>query len=174
MSGEQQRRGIFRREDESYDNGSGGVMTQQGQSAQPGQEVTVVGAGARLEGNVVSAGSLRVDGQIKGKINADGDVVLSPQSAVEADIEAANVTVAGRFKGDIRAKGRVELANGGRIDGNITSRTLVIQEGGVFCGQSDMGQPVQKPAAQGTQAPTQQQSSSGSQQPAGEAAPTRA
>jgi cytoskeletal protein CcmA (bactofilin family) len=64
-------------------------------------EVTVVGVGARLDGNVVSAGSLRIDGQVKGQINADGDVTLSPQSQVEADIRAQNVSVAGRFKGNI-------------------------------------------------------------------------
>jgi cytoskeletal protein CcmA (bactofilin family) len=60
-------------------------------------DVTIVGAGARLEGNVVSAGNLRIDGQVKGQINAEGDVALSPQSQVEADIRAQNVSIAGRF-----------------------------------------------------------------------------
>lgn len=101
-------------------------------------EVTIVGAGARLEGNVVSAGSLRIDGQVKGQINADGDVSLSPQSQVEADIRADNVSVAGRFKGNIIVKGKAQLARGGRIDGNITSKTLVVEEGGIFHGQSIM------------------------------------
>lgn len=101
-------------------------------------EVTVVGVGARLEGNVVSAGSLRIDGQVKGQINADGDVELSPQSQVEADIRAQNVSVAGRFKGNILVKGKAHLARGGRVDGNITSKTLVVEEGGVFHGQSVM------------------------------------
>ena len=101
-------------------------------------EVTVVGTGARLEGNVVSAGSLRIDGQVKGQINADGDVVLSPQSQVEADIRSQNVSVAGRFKGNIVVKGKAHLARGGRVDGNITSKTLVVEEGGVFHGQSIM------------------------------------
>jgi cytoskeletal protein CcmA (bactofilin family) len=101
-------------------------------------EVTIVGAGARLEGNVVSAGSLRIDGQIKGQINADGDVALSQQSQVEADIRAQNVSVAGRFKGNIVVKGKAHLARGGRVDGNITSKTLVVEEGGVFHGQSIM------------------------------------
>src|SRR6185312_8753808 len=85
-------------------------------------EVTIVGAGARLEGNVVSAGSLRIDGQVKGQINADGDVTLSPQSQVEADIRAQNVSVAGRFHGNIVVKDRAHLAKGGRIDGNIRRR----------------------------------------------------
>jgi len=101
-------------------------------------EVTIVGATAKLEGNVVSAGSLRIDGQVKGQINADGDVTLSTQSQVEADIRAQNVSVAGRFKGTIIVKGKAHLARGGRIDGNITSKTLVVEEGGVFHGQSIM------------------------------------
>jgi cytoskeletal protein CcmA (bactofilin family) len=101
-------------------------------------EVTIVGTGARLEGNVVSAGSLRIDGQVKGQINADGDVVLSPQSQVDADIRAQNVSIAGRFKGNVIVKGKAHLARGGRIDGNISSKTLVVEEGGIFHGQSIM------------------------------------
>jgi cytoskeletal protein CcmA (bactofilin family) len=104
----------------------------------PGTEVTVVGQGARLEGTLVSAGSLRIDGQVKGKINADGDVVLSSQSNVEADIDAQNVTVGGRFKGNITVKNKAELARGGRVDGNITSKVLAIAEGAIFSGESVM------------------------------------
>ena len=113
-------------------------------------EVTVLGNGARLEGTVVSAGSLRIDGQVKGKISADGDVVLSPGCQVEADISAQNVTIGGPFKGNITAKGRTELAKGGRVDGDITCKALVVAEGAVFCGQSIMDQQAaQAHAAQG-------------------------
>src|SRR5205823_3794164 len=118
-------------------------------------EVTIVGTGARLEGNVVSAGNLRIDGQVKGQINADGDVVLSPQSQVEADIRSQNVSVAGRFKGNILVKGKAHLARGGRIDGNITSKTLVVEEGGIFHGQSNMdaGAASGSPSTQAAQQP---------------------
>lgn len=136
---------IFKREDEG--DGREGPATaaepthgrrEERQMAEHDGEVTIVGAGARLEGNVVSAGSLRIDGQVKGQINADGDVALSPQSQVEADIRAQNVSVAGRFKGNIIVKGKALLARGGRVDGNITSKTLVVEEGGIFHGQSIM------------------------------------
>ena len=116
--------------------------------AEQGSEVTVVGAGAKLEGTIVSAGSLRVDGHVKGNIQADGDVMLSPQSSVEADIRAENLSVAGRFHGSIVVKGRAELARGGRIDGNITSKSLIVEEGGTFHGQSIMD-------ASGSGSPTQ-------------------
>jgi cytoskeletal protein CcmA (bactofilin family) len=114
-------------------------------------EVTIVGATAKLEGNVVSAGSLRIDGQVKGQINADGDVTLSPQSQVEADIRAQNVSVAGRFKGNVVVKGKAHLARGGRIEGNITSKTLVVEEGGIFHGQSLMDGGTAATAAAGAQ-----------------------
>lgn len=112
-----------------------------------GSEVTVVGQGARLEGTVVSAGSLRIDGQVKGKISAEGDVLLSPNSHVEAEIQAQNVIVAGRFKGNIVVSGRAELARGGRVDGNVTSKTLVIAEAAVFNGQSIMDQAGSAPSS---------------------------
>jgi cytoskeletal protein CcmA (bactofilin family) len=114
-----------------------------------GSEVTVIGQGARIEGTLVSAGSLRIDGQVKGKVTAEGDVGLSAQSRVEADITAQNVTVGGQLRGNIVAKGKAELVRGGRVEGNITARTLVISEGALFSGQSIMGEAAQqaKPAA---------------------------
>jgi cytoskeletal protein CcmA (bactofilin family) len=131
---------MIRRRDDVENRGSGGGRDHDRTEADMADngEVTIVGAGARLEGNVVSAGNLRIDGQVKGQINAEGDVSLSPQSQVEADIRAQNVSIAGRFKGSIQVKGKAHLARGGRIDGNITSKTLVVEEGGVFHGQSIM------------------------------------
>ena len=161
---------IFRRDDDDADpvaatapsadvaGSSRRSRDQGGGMAEDNGEVTIVGTGARLEGNVVSAGSLRIDGQVKGQINADGDVTLSPQSQVEADIRAQNVSVAGKFKGNVIVKAKAHLARGGRVDGNITSKTLVIEEGGIFHGQSIMDGGGSAPGAaqqgQGTQPAT--------------------
>jgi cytoskeletal protein CcmA (bactofilin family) len=120
------------------------------------REVTILGQGASLEGNIVSAGSLRIDGQIKGQINADGDVALSPQSQVDADIKAENVTVAGKFRGNITVKGSAELTRGGRVDGNITCKTLIVQEGAIFQGQSIMDQQAAQASQQAAPTPGQQ------------------
>ena len=131
---------IWRKEDAEATDSGGEQQTGGRRMAEQGGEVTIVGQGAKLEGTVVSAGSLRIDGQVKGQINAEGDVMLSPQSQVEADIRAQNVVVAGRFKGKIDVKGRAEIARGGRVDGDITSKTLVVEEGAIFQGQSVMDQ----------------------------------
>ena len=49
-------------------------------------------------------------------------------------------------------KGTAELTRGGRVDGNITCKTLIVQEGAIFQGQSIMDQQ----AAQQSAAPAQQ------------------
>jgi cytoskeletal protein CcmA (bactofilin family) len=147
---------MFRREDEAAAPEVPAPKRREG-TQMTDNEVTIVGAAAKLEGTVVSAGSLRIDGQVKGQIQADGEVTLSSQSQVEADIRAQNVSVAGRFKGNIVVKGKAHLARGGRIEGNITSKSLVVEEGGVFHGQSLMDAGAASAAADGR---------SGSQQPA--------
>jgi len=103
-----------------------------------GPEMTVVGRGAQLEGTLVSAESIRIDGQAKGKIAARGDVILSSDSHVEADIQAQNVVMGGTLKGNITARTKTELAPGGRVEGKIRSKVLVVREGALFSGQSNM------------------------------------
>lgn len=150
---------IFKRDDDEQDAieaTAPAAARREGRMAEENGEVTIVGAGARLEGNVVSAGSLRIDGEVKGQINAEGDVALSPQSKVEADIRAQNVSVAGSFKGNVIVKSKAHLARGGRIEGNITSKTLVVEEGGVFHGKSIMDGGAS--AGDGAQKPGQAQS----------------
>jgi cytoskeletal protein CcmA (bactofilin family) len=85
-------------------------------------EVSVVGPGTRIEGTVEAAGSLRVEGEVKGKITAQQEVSPSAQGRVEANIEATSITLAGRVRGD------------------ITSATLAIADGAIFIGRSSMGE----------------------------------
>ena len=100
--------------------------------------MTVVGRGAQLEGTLVSVESIRIDGQAKGKIAARGDVILTSHSHVEADIHAQNVVTGGTLKGNITARTMTEVAQGGRVEGTIRSKVLVVREGALFSGQASI------------------------------------
>jgi cytoskeletal protein CcmA (bactofilin family) len=95
-------------------------------------EVSVVGPGTKIEGTVIAAGSLRVEGEVKGKITAEGEVSLSPQGRVEANIQAGSITLGGRVKGNLTAKGNVTLPADSRLDGNIRGHNADV--GGVVMG----------------------------------------
>ena len=95
-------------------------------------EVSVVGPGTKIEGTVIAAGSLRVEGEVKGKITAEGEVSLSPQGRVEANIQAGSITLGGRVKGNLTAKGNVSLPADSRLDGNIRGHNAEV--GGIVMG----------------------------------------
>ena len=95
-------------------------------------EISVVGRGTRIEGTVVAAGSLRVEGEVKGKITAEQEVSLSAQGRVEANIEATSIILAGRVRGDITAKADVSLPADSHLDGNIRAHNVEV--GGTVIG----------------------------------------
>jgi len=72
-------------------------------------DVSVIGREARIEGTLVSTGSLAIHGQLKGDISADGEVSVSADSVVEADITAGSISLGGRIKGNLTAPGTVSL-----------------------------------------------------------------
>jgi cytoskeletal protein CcmA (bactofilin family) len=101
-------------------------------------DVTVIGKGARLEGSLISAGSLRIEGTISGEVRAEGDVTLAPGADVKADIHAANVTIGSHYSGNVFATGTLEIEAGARLEGNVNCKSLVIHQGAMFSGQSNM------------------------------------
>lgn len=95
-------------------------------------EVSVVSRGTKIEGSVMAAGSLRVEGEVHGEITARGEVSLSPHGRVEANIKAESITLAGQVKGDLDASGDVSLPAESRLDGDIRARNADV--GGVVDG----------------------------------------
>jgi cytoskeletal protein CcmA (bactofilin family) len=104
-----------------------------------GGQMTVVSRDTRLEGTLESDESIRIDGRAKGKIAAQGDVILSSHSDVEADIRAQSVVMGGTVKGTVTARAKTEVTPGGRLEGRVRSKVLIVREGAVFSGQSNVG-----------------------------------
>jgi cytoskeletal protein CcmA (bactofilin family) len=63
---------------------------------------------------------------------------------VDANVEVAVATIHGVVNGDIIAGQRIELGRAGKLNGNIQTPSLVIEQGGVFEGSCKM---VQQKAA---------------------------
>jgi cytoskeletal protein CcmA (bactofilin family) len=96
-------------------------------------DVSIVGRGTRIEGTVAAAGDLRVEGEVVGVITSGGDVSLTPEAQVEANIQARSIALAGRVEGDLTAEGDVSLPPDSRLDGNIRAHTVTV--GGVVNGE---------------------------------------
>jgi len=68
---------------------------------------TLIGASARLVGDLFFAGQLRIDGRLEGTIRAEGDgesrLVVSEQAEVVGDIEVPIAIINGSVTGNVRA-----------------------------------------------------------------------
>lgn len=100
---------------------------------------TYIGQDTRIEGTIVTAGSVRIDGEVDGDIQADADVVIGETGRVRASIKAANLVIAGTVVGQAHVSGRLEVLATGRLDGDALMQTLIVEKGGVLHGNCRMG-----------------------------------
>lgn len=101
--------------------------------------VSVVGTGMKVTGDCVTDGTLRVEGRVEGTIRAAKAVVVGEGGVVAGDIQTQDAVVAGTVQGSIAAESRVELQATCRIEGDIRSRRVKLEEGGQVDGRLEMG-----------------------------------
>ena len=91
---------------------------------------------------------LRIDGHFTGRVRSEkGSLIVSAGGVVEANIEVASAKINGTVRGDIIATGRVELGRSARVQGNIQTPALIIEDGAIFEGNCRMQtQPRPEPA----------------------------
>jgi cytoskeletal protein CcmA (bactofilin family) len=99
---------------------------------------TIVGRETEFKGVLTSSGIIRIDGRVEGEVIHKGDIAIGETGTVNASIKARNVTIAGTVTGNVDAAGRLELLPTARLFGDITVSALVISEGAVFRGGSEM------------------------------------
>ncbi len=99
---------------------------------------TLVGEGTHFEGRIKSEASLRIEGMITGDIECTGDVTVGENGGVKSNISARNIIIAGSVHGNIMTKGILKITATGKLFGNTTAASLMIEEGGVFQGTSKM------------------------------------
>jgi cytoskeletal protein CcmA (bactofilin family) len=98
-----------------------------------------LGKGSRVVGKLTFEGPVRIEGHVEGEITAQDALTIGESAVVNAQIVGNAVVIQGRVTGDVTARKRLEIRAPGKLYGNITSPSLVIQEGVVFEGQCNMG-----------------------------------
>jgi len=99
---------------------------------------TIIGKDTVINGEMNIEGALRVDGTVKGKIVCSDCVTLGATGLVEADIEANTAIIAGRMVGNIQTAEKIELQAKCEMEGDIKTKSLIIEQGAVFCGACNM------------------------------------
>ena len=98
----------------------------------------VVGVNTTIKGEILGDEDVLVEGTVEGQIRITRDLQVGPGGKVKATISARSVSVSGEVTGDCEASNRVEIQATGRLTGNIRAPRIIIAEGAMFRGNSDM------------------------------------
>ena len=89
-------------------------------------------------GDCETDGTLRIEGAVQGAVRAGKAVVIGKEGLVIGDILTQDAVVSGRVEGSVTAESRLELQASCRIDGEVSTPRLQLEEGAVLNGSVNM------------------------------------
>ena len=99
----------------------------------------LLGPGTTIEGTVEFENTIRLEGNVVGKIfSTDGKLIIGETAVVNGEIMVNIAIIMGRVNGKINARKRVEIYPPGRIEGDIQTPAVLIESGVIFNGNCSM------------------------------------
>lgn len=102
--------------------------------------MSLIGPGMNIVGDLVTDGTVRVEGRIEGTVRAGKAVVVGKGGEVVGDVITQDAVIGGTIRGTVVAESRLELQATCDIEGQIRARSqhLQLEEGARFNGQVQM------------------------------------
>jgi cytoskeletal protein CcmA (bactofilin family) len=94
--------------------------------------------GSDLSGELHFETHFRVHGKFAGKVRSEGELIVGEGGEVEGEIEVGQLLVSGTVRGNVTAGRRVQVTSTGRILADVTTPTLVLEDGAFFEGRCSM------------------------------------
>lgn len=101
-------------------------------------QVNLIGSGTVFEGTVRAENDIRASGKVVGTLNVEGKAMIAESGVVDGEVIATNATIAGQVHGEIQVEERLVLKSTARVDSNIETDRLVVEEGAQFTGKISM------------------------------------
>lgn len=94
-----------------------------------------IGKGTKIEGELISEGTIRIDGEIIGFVESKSRVIIGETAYIKGDIVCESLDVSGTIEGKIQVKNVMTVMATAKIDGDLVTDQLVMESGASFNGQ---------------------------------------
>ena len=98
---------------------------------------SIIGKNSDINGELNVSGTLRVDGMVHGKVNAEC-VIVSESAMIKGDIKARAIIVGGKVEGNLFGEEIIEIKSKGTVLGEIFTNKFFVIEGGILNGRVQM------------------------------------
>jgi cytoskeletal protein CcmA (bactofilin family) len=102
------------------------------------QAETVVGPSVKIQGDLVSEGNIRIEGQVSGKVKTSQGVFVNQGAKIAADVLAGSAIIGGEVQGNLKISGHLILQSTAKIMGDIACQILRVEDGAQFSGKCAM------------------------------------
>ena len=105
-----------------------------------GRQLTksILAQDVEITGSLTFKGELSFDGTIKGGHLSGSVLNLGEHATVEGNITADEVTISGTVKGNATVSQRCHLRASARLNGDLNTSRLIMEEGATFIGMSNI------------------------------------
>lgn len=105
-----------------------------------GSETTlsIVSAGTTITGDIECGGVLKVEGRVDGSVRRARQVMLAKDGAIHGNVVADEIVVGGVVDGNVSASDRLELQPTAVVNGDISTKSIVVMEGARINGSVKM------------------------------------
>ena len=111
---------------------------------------SLVGEGMTVQGNLRFTDGLRIDGEVRGDVIADGEgrsiLVISDNARVTGRVSAAHVIISGEVRGPLHCTEMLELQPKARVLGDVRYEMLEMHPGASVEGELKPLKSAEKPA----------------------------
>lgn len=108
----------------------------------PGERrmVAWIGKAVRVEGKVISAEDLTINGDVEGSIELGGhSLTIGSEANIKANLLAKTITISGKVKGDVKALEKIDLEATGSVTGDISAPRFTMADGATVAGKVQAG-----------------------------------
>lgn len=100
---------------------------------------TLIGTNTEINGDIIFAGGLRIDGKLKGNVSArDGSdnslLTISEQGEVTGNVSVSHVVINGIVNGNVTSPGKVLLQSKAKIVGDVHYSSIEMELGATVNG----------------------------------------
>ena len=108
-------------------------------SSSMNQGVAAIGRSIKINGDLQGEEDLRIEGEVNGTIRLNNNTVtVGQEGKVKADVFAKAVAVEGSVEGDLYGAEHINVRKSAKVQGNIYSPRVSLEDGARFKGSIEM------------------------------------
>jgi len=99
---------------------------------------TIIADDIEIVGSIKCASNIQLAGKLNGDLVCTGTALISESASIKGNITAESATIQGQISGNVTARDKIELKATARVNGDIKSKRLTVEDGVTFVGKSEV------------------------------------